>query len=157
MWEDLNGGRCSMGDACQNPTDEDGVHRMLMKNFRRHYESNRAPFGLYYHSAWFSNLAHRKGFLRFMDEILQMPDVFFTTNWQMIQWMRDPTPVDQISSFEPFRCDVDRDLPDACDNPVVCNIPHETQGIRYMKTCQPCPDSYPWVGNTGFEKRILAS
>lgn len=41
MWQDLNGGRCSMGDACSNPPDADGVHKMLMKNFDRHFTSNR--------------------------------------------------------------------------------------------------------------------
>ena len=29
-----------------------GVYYMIMKNFQRHYNSNRAPFGLSYHPAW---------------------------------------------------------------------------------------------------------
>lgn len=41
MWQDLNGGRCSMGDACSNPPDSDGVVKMIMKNFERHYATNR--------------------------------------------------------------------------------------------------------------------
>lgn len=41
MWQDLNGGRCSMGDACSNPPDSDGVVKMIMKNFERHYTTNR--------------------------------------------------------------------------------------------------------------------
>lgn len=41
MWQDLNGGRCSMGDACSNPPDSEGVTKMLMKNFDRHYTTNR--------------------------------------------------------------------------------------------------------------------
>lgn len=41
MWQDLNGGRCSMGDACSNPADADGVTKMIMKNFERHYTTNR--------------------------------------------------------------------------------------------------------------------
>lgn len=41
MWQDLNGGRCSMGDACSNPPDADGVQKMIMKNFDRHYTTNR--------------------------------------------------------------------------------------------------------------------
>lgn len=41
MWQDLNGGRCSMGDACSNPPESDGVFKMLMKNFDRHYSTNR--------------------------------------------------------------------------------------------------------------------
>lgn len=42
MWQDLNGGRCSMGDACSNPPDADGVNKVLMKNFERHYTTNRS-------------------------------------------------------------------------------------------------------------------
>lgn len=44
MWQDLNGGRCSMGDACANPPESDGVFKMLMKNFDRHYSTNRQVF-----------------------------------------------------------------------------------------------------------------
>lgn len=42
MWQDLNGGRCSMGDACSNPPTADGVYKMLIKNFERHYTTNRS-------------------------------------------------------------------------------------------------------------------
>lgn len=41
MWQDLNGGRCSMGDACANPPDAEGVYKMILKNFDRHYTTNR--------------------------------------------------------------------------------------------------------------------
>ncbi|KAG8036874.1 hypothetical protein G9C98_004196 [Cotesia typhae] len=64
MWQDLNGGRCSMGDACSNPPTADGGR------------------------------------------------------------------------------------PKKCNNPKVCNLWHKS-GVRYMKTCQPCPDIYPWTGKTG--------
>ena len=153
MWEDLNGGRCSMGDACSNPMDESGVYKMLMNNFKRHYDSNRAPFGLFYHSAWFNTIHHRKGFMKFLDEITSLPDVFLTTTWQMIQWMRDPTPLSQIDSFKPWSCPPKKssDLTEICHHPSVCNLRHES-GSRFMKTCQACPTSYPWVGNTGFGK-----
>lgn len=30
-----------MGDACSNPPDADGVQKMIMKNFDRHYTTNR--------------------------------------------------------------------------------------------------------------------
>ena len=44
MWQDLNGGRCSMGDGCSNPPDAEGVYKMLIKNFERHYTTNRSSF-----------------------------------------------------------------------------------------------------------------
>jgi len=52
MWNDLKDGRCSMADACSNPSDAEGVYLMIMQNFQRHYQTNRAPFGLFYHPAW---------------------------------------------------------------------------------------------------------
>ncbi|XP_037576499.1 uncharacterized protein LOC119458715 [Dermacentor silvarum] len=149
MWIDLRGGRCSMGDACSNPADDEGVYKMLLKNFNRHYKSNRAPFNLFYHSAWFNTQHHKKGFLRFLDHILSKGDVWLLTNWQLIQWIRNPTPNSRINSFEPWQCTPRGDRPEPCHRPTVCNVPYQG-GLRYMKTCQPCPDVYPWVGNTGF-------
>ncbi|XP_076261096.1 chitin deacetylase-like 5 isoform X5 [Rhynchophorus ferrugineus] len=147
MWQDLNGGRCSMGDACSNPPDADGVYKMLLKNFERHYTTNRAPFGLFYHAAWFTQPHHKEGFINFIDTVLAMKDVWFITNWQAIQWVRDPTPSSRLNSFQPFQCNYS-DRPKRCNNPKVCNLWHKS-GVRYMRTCQPCPDIYPWTGNTG--------
>ncbi|XP_066155379.1 uncharacterized protein Cda5 isoform X4 [Euwallacea fornicatus] len=147
MWQDLNGGRCSMGDACSNPPDADGVFKMLIKNFERHYTTNRAPFGLFYHAAWFTQPHHKEGFINFIDTILTMKDVWLITNWQALQWVRDPVPISRLNNFQPFQCDYS-DRPKRCNNPKVCNLWHKS-GVRYMRTCQPCPDIYPWTGNTG--------
>jgi hypothetical protein len=149
MWQDLNGGRCSMGDACSNPPDADGVVKMLMKNFDRHYTTNRAPFGLFYHAAWFTQPHHKEGFIRFLDTINAMNDVWLVTNWQAIQFVRDPTPISRINSFQPFSCDYS-DRPKRCNNPKVCNLWHKS-GVRYMRTCQPCPEIYPWTGKSGIK------
>ncbi|XP_050342722.1 uncharacterized protein LOC126768551 isoform X5 [Nymphalis io] len=147
MWQDLNGGRCSMGDACANPPDSDGVYKMILKNFDRHYTSNRAPFGLFYHAAWFTQPHHKEGFIKFLDFINQMPDVWIVTNWQALQWVRDPTPISRMNNFQPFQCNY-QDRPKKCNNPKVCNLWHKS-GVRYMRTCQPCPEIYPWTGKTG--------
>ncbi|XP_029662583.1 uncharacterized protein LOC115235141 isoform X1 [Formica exsecta] len=147
MWQDLNGGRCSMGDACSNPPTPDGVYKMLIKNFERHYTTNRAPFGLFYHAAWFTQPHHKEGFISFLDTIVAMDDVWIITNWQAIQWIRNPTPLALLHTFEPFGCHYP-DRPKRCNNAKVCNLWHKS-GVRYMKTCQACPDIYPWTGKTG--------
>ncbi|XP_059617787.1 mucin-2 [Phlebotomus argentipes] len=147
MWQDLNGGRCSMGDACSNPPEAEGVVKMLMKNFERHYTTNRAPFGLYYHAAWFTQPHHKEGFIQFLDAINSMKDVWIVTNWQALQWVRDPTPISRLNSFQPFQCNY-AGRPKRCNNPKVCNLWHKS-GVRYMRTCQPCPDIYPWTGKSG--------
>ncbi|CAG7833616.1 unnamed protein product, partial [Allacma fusca] len=147
MWQDLKGGRCSMGDACSNPPTAEGVYNMLAKNFERHYTTNRAPFGLYYHAAWFTQPHHKEGFEAFLDTLVNMDDVFLVTNYQALQWVRNPTPLSHILNFEPFSCHNNKDRPRRCNHPKVCNLWHKS-GVRYMKTCQQCPSQYPWVGNT---------
>ncbi|XP_034253709.1 uncharacterized protein LOC117652726 [Thrips palmi] len=147
MWTDLNGGRCSMGDACSNPPTSDGVYKMLIKNFERHYTTNRAPFGLFYHAAWFTQPHHKEGFIAFLDTLVSMNDVWLVTNWQALQWVRDPTPISRLNNFQPFQCNY-QDRPRRCNNPKVCNLWHKS-GVRYMRTCQPCPDVYPWTGKSG--------
>jgi hypothetical protein len=147
LWK-TNSGRCAMGDGCSTPPDEEGVYEMMMKNFLRHYNSTRAPFGLYYHARWFNVPHHRKGFMRFLDKLITMDDVFFTTKWQLIQWMRHPQPLSKINSFEPWKCDRDWNTPGPCHKPTVCKVPYKG-GYRLIKTCQPCPQRYPWLGNMG--------
>ncbi|KAL0268445.1 UNVERIFIED_CONTAM: hypothetical protein PYX00_010393 [Menopon gallinae] len=146
MWQDLNGGRCSMGDACSNPPTADGVYKMLIKNFERHFTTNRAPFGLYYHAAWFTHEHHKEGFIAFLDTIVNMPEVWLVTTWQAIEWVRDPQPLSTVENFPPFQCNIEKAK--KCNNPKVCNLWHKS-GVRYMRTCQPCPDVYPWTGKTG--------
>ena len=41
----------------------------------------------------------------FLDTIVSMEDVWVVTAWQAIQWMRHPTPLEDIESFKPFQCD----------------------------------------------------
>lgn len=41
---------------------------------------------------------------KFLDEMVKLPDVWFVTNWQAIEWMKKPTPINQLSEFEPWNC-----------------------------------------------------
>lgn len=151
MWQDLRNGRCSMADACFNPNDEQGVYEMVKNNFDRHYTTNRAPFGIYFHSRWFLTDHNRKGFIRFLDEVVGMKDVYFVTNWQMIQWMKDPTPLSMIKDFKPWKCDFS-DRPQECDRPYDCKVKLKSE-TRVLKTCQSCPKVYPWRGINGLKHK----
>lgn len=149
MWEDLRGGRCSMADGCFNPSNEDGVYEMVKANFLRHYRTNRAPFGMYFHSRWFLTEHNMKGFLRFFDEMLQSSDVYVVTNWQMIQWMKQPTSLSRIKNFAPFGCKDLQSKPSLCKSPHTCKVRFRSE-TRTFRTCQTCPRTYPWTGNNGF-------
>lgn len=153
MWNDLSNGKCSMADACSNPKNETEVYQLLMNNFNRHYLNNRAPFGLSYHAAWFSKQHHKAGFEAFLDTLTSMDDVWFVTTWQAVQWMKNPVPQKDLEDFEPFQCKK-KARPERCMKPHVCNLWHES-GVRYMRTCQKCPNTYPWTGNTGISNSLV--
>ncbi|OQV16217.1 hypothetical protein BV898_09701 [Hypsibius exemplaris] len=101
---------CSMIDNCPDEGNVDRMYDFFQTNFKRFYETNRAPFGLYFHTLWFDTEAHVKAFTKFIDDLLAMPDVWFVTNWQVIEWMRNPTPIAQISQFKPWQCNDPTDI-----------------------------------------------
>ena len=53
----------------------------------------------------FTTPHHKEGFELFLDTISAMDDVWVVTAWQTIQWMRNPTDLDNILNFKPFQCD----------------------------------------------------
>ena len=53
---------CAMLDQCPPFHDEEQVYELLMHNFRRHYNSNRAPFGLFFHTIWFKYKKNARAF-----------------------------------------------------------------------------------------------
>ena len=50
--------------------------------------------------------------------------------------------------------DLFQNRPPRCDKPRVCNLWHKS-GVRYMRTCQRCPDIYPWTGRTGVANSLV--
>ena len=56
--------------SCPPYFSENELYEMFMNNFRRHYETNRAPLGLYFHTLWFKDAKNRKAFRRFLDDMV---------------------------------------------------------------------------------------
>lgn len=46
---------CKTMEHCLFDLDEDDMYNLLINNFKRHYLTNRAPYGLHFHSTWFRN------------------------------------------------------------------------------------------------------
>lgn len=44
---------CGMVDSCPPNMSGTDIYDMLMHNFLRHFNTNRAPYGLFFHSTWF--------------------------------------------------------------------------------------------------------
>ena len=51
-----------MVDSCPSYGSEDETYDMLMHNFKRHFNSNRAPLGLYFHTSWFKKRLNLRAF-----------------------------------------------------------------------------------------------
>ncbi|GAV02037.1 hypothetical protein RvY_12650 [Ramazzottius varieornatus] len=147
MWSDLSGSRCNTVDGCTDSISAPEVFELLMSNFERHYSTNRAPFNMFMSPAWFAKEMNTKAFKKFVETMLSKKDVFFVTIDQVIQWMKNPTPLSQIKDFKPWQCHAAPPTP-PCLNPNICTPWFEkAKEIRPLKTCMPCPKKYPWLGN----------
>lgn len=192
---------CPTIDQCPTKLGPNDVYNTLMDNFKRHYLTNRAPFGIHINPIWLkseydylaefkvieSNLTIKVEnfcciivkrcrqynstieyssshnyvnftfltinsllFQKFVDEILKLPDVYFVTNRQVIEWIKRPTPVLQLKNFFPWMCKDRRftDFEVACLQATTCKLPTQMMALdRYMITCTECPKTYPWLRN----------
>lgn len=46
---------CATLDSCPSDLSGRDIFDTLMRNFNRHYSTNRAPFGIHLQAAWFEN------------------------------------------------------------------------------------------------------
>ncbi|KAF2360436.1 Low-density lipoprotein (LDL) receptor class A repeat [Trinorchestia longiramus] len=142
---------CAMVDSCfSNKPTGDQFYTFLTNNFNRHYNTNRAPMGLFFHSAFIKNNAEvLDAFLFWLDEILtNHNDVYFVTMTQGLYWLQDIVPISQIANFEPWKDKCAVQGPPACLNGGnnckldTSELPGET--VR-LSTCMSCPNKYPWL------------
>ncbi|KAL4421300.1 hypothetical protein ABPG75_010591 [Micractinium tetrahymenae] len=77
---------------------EDGavdVFTFLKEAFDASYNGNRAPFPLFVHTPWIEEFD--QGLRAFVDYAATKPDVYFITVRQLLAWMQNPVPKDQMS------------------------------------------------------------
>ena len=148
LYEQKDGSICAMLDACTHPKSEQDWLDFFMDNFNEHYK-NRAPFGIYAHSAWFYLGSERTAALNaFLDKVLAMDNVYIVTHSQLLDWVRNPTPLDKIKDFAPWQCPK-RPSPRCSYEQPGCQKSYTVgTGQRNFRTCTtPCPPNYPQYGN----------
>jgi len=154
---------CGMTDTCLwdqddlDTEDPDLVYNLFMKNFNRAYNGNtRAPIGIYIHSAWFvrTNSWHFEGYKKFLNEILELPDVWIVPIRDGIEYMKAGNVTnDQLTAneFAPFSCD-EPTKPENCPGNV-CQFTVDNDDIigpidYRMHICPlSCPRNFPWLHN----------
>lgn len=156
-WLDLAGAPCSMVDACAPPGNEEEAIELYMKNFETHYATNRAPFPMFFHATWFAKYPHTFSALsKFFQQILSMKDVWIVNIPQAIEWIQNPTTLDNLSDFAPWKCDKPAP-PLQCDasTQTVCGYDADRKlvqrgqpAVHYLFSClKECLKCYPWVGD----------
>ncbi|XP_055341597.1 chitin deacetylase 1-like isoform X2 [Paramacrobiotus metropolitanus] len=146
---------CTMMEICP-ARGYDEMLKMLQSNFRAHYETNRAPLGLYFHARWFIDEGHFPALQDFIKQVLSnYTDVYFVTAYQVMNWVQNPTPVNP--KMDAFACPARDNVPAACapaaaacgELPPINNATNTPSGVFF--TCRQnanrCPLMYPWIGN----------
>ena len=148
IYKQSNGFPCSMLDGCTAPVTEEDWVEFFDENFSVHYNDNRSPFGIYSHSAWlYGGSARINAMKKFLDKIASMKDVYIVTHAQMLEWVRKPTPLDQIHEFEPWKCP-SRPTPRCNFTAPSCHKTYPAENNAILNTCStPCPANYPGYGN----------
>ncbi|XP_063834258.1 chitin deacetylase 8-like [Ostrinia nubilalis] len=146
-WRDLNGSPCAMVDGCfavPPLNDEDAWFQFIVSNFERHYLGNRAPFGFFIHE-WYlaTNQAVLRATVRFMDMLNNLHDVFMVNSADVIDWVKNPIPVDEYVK-QPCK-----NIQSSQCSATSCGPLHSVHNSMdyWMQICTSCPQSYPWIDN----------
>lgn len=142
------GGKCPFLDQCifsfQTPDD---VFEWLKEDFNRSYLKNKAPYALSVHTNWFLQEHQLKGLEKFIAWTKEKDDIFYLTMTELLLWLTDEN-IDKSTSTNYRTPPMFREREMSCANPNSCEMSHvENNGIealRYMKTCEDCPYTYPW-------------
>lgn len=131
---------------------EDSLVDLIRKNFHRAYRSNKAPYVLALNADFLTSLENgssQRALERFLQETLNLPDVWYVTMNQLILWMQRPVPIHQIESHPAVQCMYGSRTPPPCRQPSKCiyKTPFLSSGDHLFKTCGPCPRRYPWLDN----------
>lgn len=94
---------CAISGACTTSTPSMAdAFQSVLQTFRRHYFIDRSPMVLHLQASWLFKPAVLKILKDFMYTTLRLGDVYFLSLHQALQWTKHPTPLSEISMFEPW-------------------------------------------------------
>lgn len=98
-----------------------------------------------FHRHWFFFFFFPIGTKAFLRKLTTMGDVWIVTVSQGLEWIKNPTTLDKIEDFKPWKCDTPAPPPCPASQ---CKECYYAERQRLISTCAPaCPPHYPWVGN----------
>ncbi|KAF9195644.1 hypothetical protein BGZ50_004042 [Haplosporangium sp. Z 11] len=167
MWEipmhaiiDDTGNAHSMDVHLDGSADQ--VKVWLQNNFNRHYTGNRSPFGIYLHPVHAESAIEL--YHTFFENVSKQPDVWFVTNHQLLEWMKNPVPANQLADQPYMKCampvvgkEICNGIDDAKSGTIdqgvleVCNF-----NSGPWSTCYGCPKVMPSASNPVPERVVAA-
>ncbi|KAJ3650694.1 hypothetical protein Zmor_016776 [Zophobas morio] len=141
---------CNNLGSCNVTGTADEIADWLLHNIVTFNSFNRYPVTIIIPSDWFRNVQNSyQGFAKFLDAVATMDDVFLVNLKQVIDWARNPVPLNEFKTAG---------IPTETEcNKNICFETTETGDVRYLPICDVanarCPDVYPWLGNPLGEKQ----
>ena len=139
----------------------DAVKGWLQSNFNRHYNGNRAPFGIYLHPVHVGNATDL--YNEFFASIAK-PDVWFVTNQQLLQWMKNPVPNSQMVDQPYMKCNLPAVGKEICNGMDDTKTGSADKGVLETcnfvagpwSTCYGCPKTVPTTSDPVPERVVAA-
>ncbi|RKP16549.1 hypothetical protein ROZALSC1DRAFT_31529 [Rozella allomycis CSF55] len=76
---------------------DNDMYGSFMKTFNEKYNGNRSPMGIFLHPAWLIGSDDNvRALNKFIKEVTKKDDVFFVTNRQLIEYMKNPVTFDKV-------------------------------------------------------------
>merc|ERR1712038_402064 len=84
---------------------------------------------------------------------LALPDVYFVTSQELIQWTRFPEPLESVHSSSTFHCNF-ADRPARCGRrKSKCSLRFKNDKRQWSSCQRTCPKVSPWVNNLEGESK----
>lgn len=150
------------------------VSQWLKDNFNRHYQGTRQPFGIYLHPVHVGNATSL--YNEFFAWAAAQKDVWFVTNQQLLEWMKNPVPASEMANQPYMKCQqpaVGKEICNGLDDSKAGSIDKGTlQACNFAtgswSTCYGCPTANPSVtdpvpvravaaGQTGYRTPVPAT
>ncbi|CAG9863099.1 unnamed protein product, partial [Phyllotreta striolata] len=134
-----DGEGCNVIKGCNVEGTAQQISEWLVKEVDDIAKTSRAPLTLMLSKSWFNSTANsEEGFLQFMNTMTSRKDVFFVTQRQALNYMKNPV---KLAAFKT------ETMPPAanCD-PKKCSLKNGKESVTFY-ICTSCPNQYPWLGN----------
>lgn len=101
------------------------------------------------HTNWFLSEPNVEGLKKFIEWSQEKEDVFYVTVTELLLWMTDDPRPSTAREFDPAALFPESTRERTCNSPNTCEMSHTNRegisDLRYMRTCEDCPEKYPWI------------